>query len=63
MLLICQAMEFVRKNAHKVRDFMERHAGVIDSLFRLPRIFSSRTAKVLLGLYYLYRMRDAAAET
>jgi ubiquinone biosynthesis protein len=63
MLLICQAMEFVRKNAHKVRDFMERHAGVIDSRFRLPRIFSSRTAKVILGLYYLYRMRDAAAET
>jgi ubiquinone biosynthesis protein len=62
MLLICQAMEFVKKNAHKVRDFMERHAGMIDSLLCLPKVFSSRTAKVLLGLYYLYRMRDAAAE-
>jgi ubiquinone biosynthesis protein len=62
MLLICQAMEFVKKNAHRVREFMERHAGMIDSLFCLPKVFSSRTAKVLLWLYYLYRMRDAVAE-
>jgi ubiquinone biosynthesis protein len=63
MLLLCQASEFVKKNAHKVRDFMERYAGMVDSLFSLPKFFSSRTAKVLLGLYFMYRMRDSVAET
>ena len=63
MLLLCQAIEFVKKNAHRVRDFMERHVGLIQSLFCLPKIFRSRTAKVLLGLYFLYRMRGSTAKT
>ncbi len=62
MLLLCHAVEFIRKNTHVIREFMEKHTGTINALFCLPKIFSSRTAKVLLGLYYLYRMRDAAAE-
>jgi ubiquinone biosynthesis protein len=62
LLLLCQAVEVVRKNIHVVREFMEKHSGLIVSLFCLPKILRSRTAKVLLGLYYLYRMRDAAAE-
>lgn len=63
VFLLYQAIEFVKKNAHRVIDFMERHAGLFDTLFRLPKLLGSRTVKVLLGLYYLYRMRDAAAET
>jgi hypothetical protein len=61
-LLFCQAIEIVKKNTHRVREFMDRHAGLIDSLFCLPKILRSRTAKVLLGLYFLYRMQSADAE-
>jgi ubiquinone biosynthesis protein len=63
MLLLGQAIEIVKKNTHRVRAFMERNAGMFDSRSYMPKLFRSRTAKVLLGLYYLCRMQNADAES
>ena len=61
MLLICQAMDCIRKNADMVKEFIEKNSGLMNSLFCLPMFFTARFAKVLLGLYYLFRLGGSAA--
>ena len=56
MLLISYAIDCIRKNADKVRGFIEKNEKLLGSLSGLPAFFVSRTVKVLLGLYYLYRL-------
>lgn len=56
MLLICYTIDCIRKNADSVKGFIEKNAKLLGSLSGLPTFLISRVAKVLLGLYYLYRL-------
>jgi len=61
MLLICYAIDCIRKNAETVRGFIEKNAKLLGGVSGLPAFFVSRIAKVLLGLYYLYRLEFSGA--
>ncbi len=56
MLLINYAIECIRKNADRVKGFIEKNERLLGTLSGLPMFFVSRTAKVLFGLYYLYKL-------
>lgn len=56
MLLICYAIDIIRKNTDTIKDFIEKNVGLLGGVSGLPAFFVKRIAKVLLGLYYLYRL-------
>ena len=56
VLLFSYAIDCIRRNAGRVKGFIEKNEKLLGALPGLPVFIVSRAAKVLLGLYYLYRL-------
>jgi ubiquinone biosynthesis protein len=59
MLFICHAIDIIKRNAGMAKDLMEKYVSLLTGLFRLPTFFAARLVKILLGLYYLYKLESS----